>query len=692
MHYYNFNKSFKPEKDIEYFFHKDNNNDNENILLLISVYNENLKSLVLTLRSINKNLKYLKTLNINYNIKILIIIDGYDFISPDVFDFLKKTYNKDNWWDNDVFTTKIVTNIENDKKNEYNTLILEDDDLIKVEDDLFLDITTILKIDNRKKFNSHEWFFGNNGFIDKYTSKYSLLVDVYTLLSKYTLYYSLLYMNENENCVASTGRLITMSKSKQNIKESICSYSKHLRDVQYCNFEYGNLTMAGPLSYSGLLHVIPGPFGIYRTSDLRKDKVRNYYFNYFNDSSDDLTLTYGNLKNVEDRILTISIVLNNNNPEAYTFFNPNVKFYIDPEASMKSLLLQRRRWTNGTLYYFLYFLRHSEIFIYWNTNIYRKMFTLLLFLGTFLFTIIGYFSVIINSYLLKIILIYLDQQIFYTNSSYIHNNEIYLFICFLFYLNTFLHLNKKYIKSYLIFLNIVGILLSIFIHGAVFVALYINYKKLLLPTYNNAIIFVYILTYLFPFITLFLSGQIKAFFKLIKCSISYYLHINMFSMLINTYSLGRLWDLSWGNKPSIDIEKRTNNITLLQFKNLLIYAVFIFVNILIYLSDLYITNFMLGFLSICIFYICLLQFITSLFYISNILKYRFRKFKTREHLIIENIEDSNSINSEDKVKVQENNNNKSNKKKYLFLFSLISVIGVSAIGVLFYLKIIPFPF
>ena len=66
-------------------------------------------------------------------------------------------------------------------------------------------MTAIVKIDNRKKANSHEWFLGKYGFGEYTKSKYMYFTDAYSTLNDQGLYYMVKYMDKHQNCVCTTG-------------------------------------------------------------------------------------------------------------------------------------------------------------------------------------------------------------------------------------------------------------------------------------------------------------------------------------------------------------------------------------------------------------------------------------------------------------------------------------------------------
>eukprot|EP01084_Bolivina_argentea_P257754 434328_1 len=64
------------------------------------------------------------------------------------------------------------------------------------EDDMYLKVTTVLKIDNRKKANSHEWFLGEYGFGEWVKCDYMYFTDAYSTINKEGLYKMVMHMNK----------------------------------------------------------------------------------------------------------------------------------------------------------------------------------------------------------------------------------------------------------------------------------------------------------------------------------------------------------------------------------------------------------------------------------------------------------------------------------------------------------------
>ena len=77
----------------------------------------------------------------------------------------------------------------------------------------------------------------------------------------------------------------------------------------------------------------------------------------------------GNLKIAEDRILSCLLVLCDSVPAApgarphawQTHWVPSTTFFFEAETSLKDLVLQRRRWLNGTTAGYLWLLQQREL-------------------------------------------------------------------------------------------------------------------------------------------------------------------------------------------------------------------------------------------------------------------------------------------------------------------------------------------
>lgn len=229
------------------------------------------------------------------------------------------------------------------------------------------DITLIVKIDNRRKHNSHEWFMGNSGFCQISRSKYFLAVDAFTKFSNDCVYHLVKYLENNPNCCACTGRKRGMSRSQQNTRgqEFALSMQYILRQTQKYDFENYTSVYTPIYSFLGYVICIDGACGMYRTRDIiYNNAAMEWYLKVTNFSSDpnslkNVSLALANLGIAEDLVLTQSAMLKNDLKNSNTdidFIYPKCTkivydaiYYFECELSLESLLSQRRRWLNSAL-------------------------------------------------------------------------------------------------------------------------------------------------------------------------------------------------------------------------------------------------------------------------------------------------------------------------------------------------------
>eukprot|EP01083_Nonionella_stella_P268571 907984_1 len=334
----------------------------------------------------------------------------------------------------------------NFKEAKHNTVILQSKGNQKLcinpfnneDNKLFLKVTTIIKIDNRKKANSHEWFIGKYGFAEWCQCDYMYFTDAYSTLNPRGLYQMVMHMNDskNQDVVCCTGRarvynigqeshfkyltreepteplvagehsrpdrsnkwwkheIFKMDDDDQsissfgnivyNIQDSggdqnrLFSINAHLRCCQMFEFEalYGTI---GCYLLGGFMPVIPGPCGFYRSKYMLRDKVRGWYFDKINEKNDmnNVNLITGNMKLAEDRILTITSILNCKESVRHSLIHDCI-FYFDPQPNLTQLMKQRRRWINGSIATVLYVLQNVA-FGEWQVNWLRKVYVLCTF-------------------------------------------------------------------------------------------------------------------------------------------------------------------------------------------------------------------------------------------------------------------------------------------------------------------------
>jgi cellulose synthase/poly-beta-1,6-N-acetylglucosamine synthase-like glycosyltransferase len=173
-----------------------------------------------------------------------------------------------------------------------------------------LKVSVLIKRDNRRKHNSHEWFlytfaplYCKSEYMDakiKQTKKLIFLTDCGTRFHPSCLPVLVDHMIYDDDCMASSGRQRVMSKSMQEsamvtynvydnitpqsgkselfsqLKEPVSDFVAFLyRSSQCFDYEASISCFNGGFTASGMLPVIPGPCGLFRQDILLNEGFKN---------------------------------------------------------------------------------------------------------------------------------------------------------------------------------------------------------------------------------------------------------------------------------------------------------------------------------------------------------------------------------------------------------------------------------
>eukprot|EP01084_Bolivina_argentea_P227941 385056_1 len=328
-----YDKSPKTSPNDKYFICRDASNKS-NLCVLIPMYNENKFAIQSTLLSLFESLETLQHLVVD----ILIILDGWNKA-----DISSKIYFQQIF----KFNESDITNNEHKKHKNY---VFQTANFCPIcfskSSECRMNLSLMIKMENGGKHNSQEWFMNpKSGFIEAMKSDYFLLMDCFTLFDKkcLTQLFSTISSNPNISCV--TGRQRVMSEKQQNISLSIFSIQYILQCYQCFDCEVSSPLENAPFDLFNFQPVIPGPCGLYRSKHVFNGNVINKYFELMNKSNASTELISGNLRLVEDRLLPYTVILSN--ADYKMKYVSTAVFYYDPQLTLKSFLLQRRRWING---------------------------------------------------------------------------------------------------------------------------------------------------------------------------------------------------------------------------------------------------------------------------------------------------------------------------------------------------------
>ncbi|OMJ87123.1 hypothetical protein SteCoe_11196 [Stentor coeruleus] len=307
-------------------------------LIVVTMYNEDKNNFKDTMHGIVQNLKVFESDGLDPNlIACIIIVDG---IKP-----FMQTYKKDdqkiffsNFFNEqmikDRFSTDDVINGIKLEENQEIAHCFMTSTNFGLEGCPDLNIVFAVKQLNKRKLNTHLWFFG--GFCEMIQPKFIMLLDVGTKPLEASLCALYDVLKTNANIAGVCGEIAPMDPEYSNIVVSA-------QTVEYTFSHIFDKAMESCLGYIG---VLPGAFSAYRWEALAAGPLMNDYFKSM--TSPELMNAYNsNIFLAEDRVLSLALVSLPGHQYLLRFV-PSAIAETDVPAKLFQLLAQRRRWINGS--------------------------------------------------------------------------------------------------------------------------------------------------------------------------------------------------------------------------------------------------------------------------------------------------------------------------------------------------------
>ncbi|KAF3085705.1 Chitin synthase, class 1 [Orbilia oligospora] len=376
------------------------------LFIVVTMYNEDEILFARTMRGVIKNIQYMcgRTGSQTWGdegwkkIVVCIVSDGRLKINPRTKSTLAAMgCYQDGIAKNQVGDKPVTAHIY-----EYTTQVnLEiKGDLVEVQpggkNSVPMQVIFCLKEKNQKKINSHRWFF--QAFGEVLDPSICVLIDAGTKPGGKSIYHLWRAFELNPECGGACGE----------IKAMLGAGWKHLRNplVATQNFEYkmSNILDKPLESAFGFISVLPGAFSAYRFAALQSRKglpgsMQNdvpegpleKYFKGETMHGANSTFFDANMYLAEDRILCFELVTKRNCNWVLTYVKSSYAETDVPDR-MPELILQRRRWLNGSFFAAVYALVHA--FDIWRSkhSLLRKLMFHIEFLYQFIFMLFSWFA------------------------------------------------------------------------------------------------------------------------------------------------------------------------------------------------------------------------------------------------------------------------------------------------------------
>lgn len=610
---------YRPEKGKTYFSKlPGQTSKRKGIAGVMPCYNEECDGVEVTLASINMARNFLQKQKPEWNdlpFSMCIVLDGWVKASKSMKEYCKCLYpakiNGEYWWN---YFDEFQEDFSDETSNA--TFVFQYKDHAQVnftpqeyfkDAPMTMDITLVIKVNNRRKHNSHEWFLGHSGYGEAVNADYLFLTDANTLFSDTCLYHLVDALDRDPNLCSATGRQRLMTREQQGTDESMFSLAFILRMIQLNDFEGAIALYYGAFALAGFLPVIPGPCGVYRAEYVLMDSARDWYFETVNKEPADMDLILANLRIAEDRLLSYAPILKGVGTTRMKFVSLAV-FYFEAELDLAQFLYQRRRWINGTvmgyahmlrfvLEYFLccFFSKKSENYelLEWKASPFRKIYVVFLMLCQALTYMMVAFAPGIS-----IRIIYFGLAYFNDYYDVFPNDELKIVVGSvlgaLYLAHIWLHFNNRFVGPIWTALIIQSIMTSVIgIASLIHYTFWYEQQTIYSVIFSDSrTVYLGALTILGPFILAFLlSGKGHSLMYMIKSFIPYLIFMPLVVTFFSSYAFSRLWDLSWGNRPANEmnsVEKDLREKITNKFKNNTLRIMFLLVclNVIIFIVDL----------------------------------------------------------------------------------------------------------
>ncbi|KAI4597945.1 Chitin synthase, class 1 [Pestalotiopsis sp. 9143b] len=225
-----------------------------------------------------------------------------------------------------------------------------------------------LKEKNQKKINSHRWFFQAFGRV--LDPNICVLIDAGTRPGGNSIYHLWKAFDLEPMCAGACGE----------IKAMLGTGGKHLLNplVATQNFEYkmSNILDKPLESAFGFISVLPGAFSAYRYVALQNDKngqgPLEKYFKGETLHGAGAGVFTANMYLAEDRILCFELVTKRNCHWILQYVK-SATGETDVPDTVTELILQRRRWLNGSFFAAIYAIAHFYEFFRSDHSFFRKI-------------------------------------------------------------------------------------------------------------------------------------------------------------------------------------------------------------------------------------------------------------------------------------------------------------------------------
>eukprot|EP00359_Climacostomum_virens_P000051 CAMPEP_0204897290 /NCGR_PEP_ID=MMETSP1397-20131031/651_1 /ASSEMBLY_ACC=CAM_ASM_000891 /TAXON_ID=49980 /ORGANISM="Climacostomum Climacostomum virens, Strain Stock W-24" /LENGTH=737 /DNA_ID=CAMNT_0052065017 /DNA_START=759 /DNA_END=2969 /DNA_ORIENTATION=- len=195
------------------------------------------------------------------------------------------------------------------------------------------DLVWVIKQANRRKLNTHLWFF--EGICPIISPEYVILLDIGTGPQESSLKMLIDAMEHDPNVAGCCGEIVPDKHDFFNV----------VQGAQVVEYKFAHIFDKALESVIGFITVLPGAFSAYRWEALQGTPLDEYFYSVRHPEM--MNCFKSNVYLAEDRILCNALILKKNRNYFLRFVKDSVAVTDVPDKIFV-LLAQRRRWINGS--------------------------------------------------------------------------------------------------------------------------------------------------------------------------------------------------------------------------------------------------------------------------------------------------------------------------------------------------------
>ena len=565
-------------------------NQNDDMIILVTAYNEKKKEFQSTIEEgINQNIEDLISRGCK-SIKVIVIVDGltpfYNASKAHVEqeslntgfcccgeDEVRKICEKcqrdisdgesckhEEYFDNYISWSKIKESLKviyaktqrehqqrNLKEKEYEQITKNLDQLrnLKIEKS-FLFCKEIkeekfsykfmfcIKEQNKRKLNTHIWFL--RGFCKNLDPQFVIFLDVGTKPLKNSL--SPLYecLRQKDDVAGCCGEIVPQDSS----------FFNFVVQAQIVEYKFSHILDKALESLFGYVSVLPGAFSAYRYECLSKEILDKYFYS---EMKKDISMFEANMYLAEDRILCLELVCMEDRQNILKYV-PGSQAETDVPDDLAKLIVQRRRWNNGSWFSTIYTILNCTKVKKSGHSWYRILFLYILMIY---YTIVALFSWVLVGAFYVSFSISLKRNLNETNND-LNKLDKFSTPIIQFYVSTLIALviislsvKPDRVKP---FLNAIAAIYGIYSILTILLSIIFVFRKDIGFNANsikeNISIFLFVTIILLTLLIIVVRGAV---FKIAKGSFQFICLTGSYVNMFLIYSICNIHDVSWGNRP-----------------------------------------------------------------------------------------------------------------------------------------------